>query len=79
MYHAGSKVNEKWAIIPLCWLVHRGGMLDKRINEWLALNRATDEDLGKYRSSEDGWKKRKKWLNRAMGEADFGSRGHAPF
>ena len=41
----GKQLQKKWAIIPICWLVHRGGQLDKEINEWIALNRATDEEL----------------------------------
>lgn len=42
---AGSKINEPWAIISICWLVHRGGRLSKEINVWIALNRATEEEL----------------------------------
>lgn len=41
----GSKINQKWAIISLCWLVHRGGKLNKEINRWIALNRATPDEL----------------------------------
>lgn len=41
----GSKVNQKWAIISICYLVHRGGKLNKEINRWIALNRATSEEL----------------------------------
>ncbi len=46
--YAGQQVNEKWAIIPLCWFVHRGTGLNKKINQFLALQRATPEDLAKY-------------------------------
>lgn len=42
---AGQQVNEKWAIIPICWYVHSGPKLNKEINVWLALNRATVEEL----------------------------------
>lgn len=42
---AGSKVNEPWAIISVCWLVHRGGRLNKEINHWIALNRASNDEL----------------------------------
>lgn len=45
LIYAGSKINEKWAIISICWLVHRGGKLNKEINRWIALNRATDDEL----------------------------------
>lgn len=50
---AGKQVQEKWAIIPLCEKAHAvngyqdGGDLDKEINVWIALNRASHEDLMK--------------------------------
>lgn len=78
MVYAGKKVNKKWAIIPLCWLVHRGGKLDKRINEWIALNRATEEDLAEYPKKAGEWIQKKKWLNKALGEPGEGSE-KAPF
>jgi hypothetical protein len=49
--YAGKQVNEKWAIIPLCAKAHSvdefqdGGDLDKDRNVWIALNRATSEEL----------------------------------
>lgn len=49
--YAGRQLNEKWAIIPLCSYHHAvdeyqdGGDLNKEKNEWIALNRATDEEL----------------------------------
>lgn len=45
MYYKGERINEPWAIVPICYLVHRGGKLNKEINQWLALNRATDAEL----------------------------------
>jgi hypothetical protein len=48
---AGRQINERWAIIPLCEKHHAvntyqdRGDLDKEKNEWIALNRATDEEL----------------------------------
>ena len=42
---AGRQLNEKWAIIPLCVFHHLGPGLVKEINEMIALNRATDEQL----------------------------------
>ena len=42
---AGRRLNQPWAIISICWLTHRGGLLNKEINVWIALNRATDEEL----------------------------------
>ena len=45
MMHAGKQINAEWAILPLCWYVHRGPGLIKKINEWIALNRATDTEI----------------------------------
>lgn len=48
---AGRQVNEMWAIIPLCTYHHSvdlhqdGPGLNKEINVWIALNRATDDQL----------------------------------
>lgn len=48
---AGRQLNEKWAIIPLCEYHHAvnkhqdGGDLNKEMNVWFALNRATDIEL----------------------------------
>lgn len=61
MIYGGRQIQEKWAIIPVCWLVHRGGKLNKEINEWIALNRATPEDLAKYPKRD--WVQRKKYLD----------------
>lgn len=46
--YAKKQINEAWAIIPLCWYHHLGKGMDKRINEQIALSRATQEDLAKY-------------------------------
>ncbi len=49
--YAGRQVDKPWAIIPLCAKGHSvdhyqdGGDLDKEINLWIALNRATDSEL----------------------------------
>lgn len=42
---AGGKLQERFAIVPLCWLVHRGPKMVKEINVWIALNRATSAEL----------------------------------
>lgn len=65
MYYAGSKINEPWAIVPICWLVHRGGEMIKEVNQWLALNRATDEDLAKYPKAD--FKRQREYLNGKYG------------
>ena len=47
----GSKIQKLWAIIPLCAKYHSvdefqdNGLLDKEINMWVALNRATEAEL----------------------------------
>ncbi len=41
----GKQLNKPWAIIPLCMRHHLGAGLDKRLNQKIALNRATPEDL----------------------------------
>lgn len=48
LIYAGRQINEKWAIIPLCVYHHLGEGLDKRLNERIAVSRATPEDLAKY-------------------------------
>ena|SRR3990167_2348359 len=60
MYYKGSQINRKWAIISICWLTHRGGMMDKRKNEYMALIRATEEDLKEYPRAD--FKQRLKYL-----------------
>lgn len=49
--YAGKQIQEMWAIIPICWWSHRGPGLNKAINRWIALNRATDKELEKYRKA----------------------------
>lgn len=46
--YAGRQLNEKWSIIRLCYWSHLGPGLNKRINEWIALQHATEADLKKY-------------------------------
>lgn len=62
----GRQIQERFAIIPICWLVHRGGMLDKNKNICIALNRATDAELKKYSKAEDLILKRD-YLNKKYG------------
>lgn len=56
---AGRQLNAKWAIIPLCAKHHSvlqyqdTGLLDKRINTSIALNRATDSELRAISKCED--------------------------
>ncbi len=59
---AGQQVDEAWAIVPLCWHHHLGPGLDKRLNELLALRRATPEDLAKYPKARGRWEQLRKYL-----------------
>lgn len=59
---ASKQLQKKFAIIPICWLVHRGGKLNKEINEWIALNRATDEEIQEISKAID-YQHKKKYLN----------------
>lgn len=51
LIYAGKKVQSRFAIIPLCEFGHSvntyqdGGDMVKEVNVWIALNRATDEEL----------------------------------
>lgn len=42
---AAKQIQEKYAVISSCWWAHRGAGLVKEINVWIALNRATDQQL----------------------------------
>lgn len=48
LLYAGKQVQEKWAILPLCWYHHLGAGLDKRWNINYALSQATEADRKKY-------------------------------
>lgn len=66
-YWKGSQLQRKWCIIPICWLVHRGGKLDKTINEWIALNRATEPELDEI-SKAVNYKHKRDYLNKIYGK-----------
>lgn len=47
--YARKRINEKWAIVPCCWGFNVGVTgKDKRYNKYIALCRASKEDLAKY-------------------------------
>lgn len=46
--YKSRQIQEVWACIDLCWYHHLGEGLDKRKNQLISLNKATDEDLLKY-------------------------------
>lgn len=51
LIHAGKKVQLPFAIVPLCEKAHAvnffqdAGTMRKELNVWVALNRATDDEL----------------------------------
>ncbi len=51
LINGGNQVQKKFALVPLCAKAHSvdefqdGGDLDKNANVWVALNRATDEEI----------------------------------
>lgn len=46
--YAGKQIQERWAILPLCWYHHLGAGLNKALNQFLSLQNATAGDLKKY-------------------------------
>lgn len=58
--YAGSQLNEKWAILPLCEICHdsaRNSKVKEKLN-WIALNRATKEELSRISKAIDYIKER---------------------
>ncbi|NCD40579.1 MAG: hypothetical protein EOL88_00655 [Bacteroidia bacterium] len=58
---AGKRINEKWAIVPVCSYHHRGNGLDKDYNRYRAIIRADIDDLCKRMPTRD-WRQIKKYL-----------------
>jgi hypothetical protein len=73
LIYAGRQIDEVWAIIKLCEWHHAvnkhqdGKGLDKEKNVWIALNRATDQELEQYSKAID-YQLTKKRLNEKYGE-----------
>lgn len=71
LYYAGKRIDDHFAIIPLCAYSHSvdewqdRGILNKEINEWIAINRMTEQDMQNYPRFD--WGKRKKHLNEKLG------------
>lgn len=65
LLYQNKRVQEAWAIVPCCAFHHRGVGLDKRYNEWVALNRATDAQLLKYAKA--NWIQKRNHLNTIYG------------
>lgn len=45
LVHAGKQVQAPFAIVPLCWWAHRGPGATKEVNVWIALNRASGDEI----------------------------------
>jgi len=69
----GKKIQEPWAIIPLCEKGHAvnsyqdAGTMNKEMNVWVALNRANEEQLGAI-SKAESYHQKKIYLNSIYGE-----------
>jgi len=46
--YGGKKIQEIWAIIPLCWYHHQGPGENKALSQLISLARATEDDLKLY-------------------------------
>jgi hypothetical protein len=70
--YAEKQVNEVWAIVFACAKSHSvdefqdNGLMDKRIHEWIAINRMTPEDMAKYPRC--NWLQKKNYLNSKYGD-----------
>lgn len=71
LIYGGSKIDEPWAIVLLCAKAHNvdefytSGCMDKRINEWIAINRMTPEIEARFRKVD--WCQKRRWLNGKYG------------
>jgi len=63
--YAGKQINEKWAIIPLCVHHHLGSGMNKELNQWFSIKRATKKDLEKY--PKKNWSQIIKYLTKKYG------------
>ena len=70
--YAGKQLDEFWAIVPLCAYSHSvdeyidSGILNKEINEWIAIGRASSSDLAKYPKRD--WGQRMRYLESKYGK-----------
>lgn len=69
LYYAGKKIQDKFAIIPVCANHHRldnnGKPVDKRYHEYIAIKRMTGADRAKY--SRVDWEQKLKHLKSIYG------------
>lgn len=59
LLYAGKQVQEKFAILPLCYRHHLGDRLNKQMNIRIAMSRATKENLKNY--PKNTWLHQSKW------------------
>lgn len=70
---AGRQLDEMWALLPICAYHHSVnqfqdcGKMNKEKHEWLALNRATDEELEAISKAVD-YKRKREYLNSIYGK-----------
>jgi len=70
--YGGKQIDEAWSIIKICAKHHSvdqyqdSGLLNKEKNIWIALNKATDEELLKY-SKVINYIEKRKQLNEKYG------------
>lgn len=64
--YKGKQIQERFAIIPLCYEYHLGNALNKERNQWVALNRMSDDDERKYQRA--NFKQKRNYLNKKFGE-----------
>ena len=76
LLYANKRVQEKFAIIPICEYHHGLGKywnkegFNKEINELIALSRATEEDFNKYPKAKERWKQQLKYLKNKYNKND---------
>lgn len=63
--YGGRQINEMWAYLPLCEYHHLGAGLNKEINHFLSIQRATAEELRKY--PRKNWDQERRYLLRKYG------------
>lgn len=49
----GRNIQKKWSILPVCTFHHRGAGLIKGFNVYIALSRASDEELKLHSKAEN--------------------------
>lgn len=74
MYYAGKKIQDRWAVIPICSLGHGVDQyqdmasVSKEVRQWIALNRATDAELAQYNRAVPSFFFQRDRLNTKYGE-----------